>query len=263
VRTRQFTPPSRRTRPFAARRPSGSRQRAWTLAVDIGGSGVKASVLDEAGLMQAERLRVPTPVGRHPRALLDAMAGLTRRLPDFDRISVGVPGAVGAGRVLTAPNLRHPAWLGFDLAAALADRFGKPARIENDVALQGLAAIQEEGIELVVTLGTGFGNALFLDGHLVPQFGLGHHVFRKGSTYDEQLNQAALDKVGKKKWNKRLELAVVSLARVSRYDRLFIGGGNAKHVGVALGPRTTIISNECGIRGGILLWRDQRVPRAS
>jgi polyphosphate glucokinase len=224
---------------------------------------VKASVLDEAGLMQAERLRVPTPVGRHPRYLLAALAGLTRQLPGFDRISVGFPGAVGDGRVLTAPNLRHPAWLGFELAAALADRFGKPARIANDVTLQGLAAIRGEGVELVVTLGTGFGTALYLDGHLVPQFALGYHFFRKGSTYDEQLNQAALDEVGKKKWNKRLARAVVSLSHVVRYDRLFIGGGNAKHLTVALGARTTVISNECGIRGGILLWRDQRAARSA
>jgi polyphosphate glucokinase len=246
----------------AGRRPR-SRAHPWTLAIDIGGSGVKASVLDEAGLMQAERVRVPTPVGQPPRALLNALAGLTRRLPDFDRISVGVPGAVGGGRVLTAPNLRHPAWLGFDLAAALAHRFRKPARVENDVTLQGLAAIQEDGLELVVTLGTGLGSALYLDGRLVPQFGLGHHVFRKGSTYDEQLNQAALDEVGKKKWNKRVQEAIQSLPSLVRYDRLFVGGGNAKHLGFTLDARTTIISNECGIRGGILLWRDQGAPRAA
>jgi polyphosphate glucokinase len=235
------------------------RLRVRTLAVDIGGTGIKASVLDVEGLLQAERVRVATPVGRHPSHAIAAVAGLTRRLPRFDRISVGFPGVVAAGRVLTAPNLRHPAWLGFDLAAALRRRFGKPTRIANDVTLQGLAAIQGQGVELIVTLGTGVGSALYVDGLLVPQFGLGHHLFRKGKTYDAELNQAALDRIGKKRWSRRLEEAIASLSGLVYFDRLYLGGGNARHIRFVLDARTTVISNEAGIRGGIVLWQ----PRAA
>lgn len=243
-----------RARHRAVRRPA-RRRHVRTLAVDIGGTGIKASVLDEEGLMQAERARVATPVGRHPSHVVAAVAGLTRRLPPFDRISVGFPGVVAAGRVLTAPNLRHRAWLGFGLAAALRTRFGKPTRIANDVTLQGLAAIEGKGIELVVTLGTGFGSALYVDGLLVPQFGLGQHRLRKGKTYDAALNNAALDRIGRKRWNRRLKGAIASLRGLVRYDRLYIGGGNAKYIRFALDARTTVISNEAGIRGGIALWQ--------
>jgi polyphosphate glucokinase len=236
-----------------------SRRRVQTLAVDIGGTGIKASVLDEEGLMQAERVRVETPVGRHPSHAVAAVAGLARRLPRFDRISVGFPGVVAAGRVLTAPNLRHPAWLGFDLAAAMRRRFGKPTRIANDVTLQGLAAIRGKDIELIVTLGTGVGSALYVDGLLVPQFGLGHHHFQKGKTYDAELNQKALDRIGKKRWNRRLKQGIASLGGLVHYDRLYIGGGNARYIRFRLDTRTTVISNEAGIRGGIVLWQ----PRAA
>jgi polyphosphate glucokinase len=234
---------------------SPRRRHVQTLAVDIGGTGIKASVLDEEGLMQAARVRVATPVGQPPSRAVGAIADLTRRLPRFDRISVGVPGVVAAGRVLTAPNLRHPAWLGFDLAAAMRARFGKPTRIANDVTLQGLAAIQGKGVELVVALGTGVGSALYLDGLLVPQFGLGQHHFGKGQTFDAELNNAAFERIGRRRWNRRLEKAIASLRRVVWYDRLYIGGGNARHIRFVLDARTTVISNEAGIRGGIVLWQ--------
>jgi polyphosphate glucokinase len=224
--------------------------------VDIGGTGIKASVLDEEGLMQAERVRVATPVGRHPSHTLAAVAGLARRLPRYDRVSVGFPGVVAAGRVLTAPNLRHPAWLGLDLAGALRRRLGKPTRIANDVTLQGLAAIRGKGVELIVTLGTGVGSALYVDGLLVPQFGLGHHHFRKGRTYDAQLNDAALEQVGKKRWNRRLKQAVASLGGLVHFDRLYIGGGNAKKLDFELDPDVRIVGNEAGLKGGVALWRD-------
>jgi polyphosphate glucokinase len=228
----------------------------WTLAVDIGGTGVKASVLDLHGAMLTDRVRVETPVGRPPAALIQAVATLVRQLPPFDRISVGFPGAVGAGRILTAPNLRHDAWLGLDLAAALSRRFRKPARVSNDVVLQGLGVIARKGVELVITLGTGLGSALYLEGLLVPQFAIGHYPFREGETYADQLDHAALKRVGPRKWNRRLVRALGTLPALVHYDHLYVGGGNAKKITLPLGRRTTIISNDAGLRGGIELWRN-------
>jgi polyphosphate glucokinase len=236
----------------ASRHPRGPA----TLAIDIGGTGLKASVLDEAGTMLVDRVRVETPVGSPPEVIVEALAKLTEPLPPFDRVSVGFPGVVRDGRVLTAPNLKHDTWMGFDLATALRNRLGKPTRVVNDADMQGLAAIQGKGVELVITLGTGFGTALYLDGRLAPHLELAHHPFRKGETYEEQLGNGARKQAGTAKWNKRIQRAIDCLRALVHFDHLYIGGGNARKIAFQPGPDTTIISNEAGIRGGIALWRD-------
>lgn len=164
-----------------------------TLAVDIGGSGVKVMVLDEAGTPVTERSRVDTPQPPKPNAILDAIATLAAK-ETFDRVSVGFPGVVRNGKVYTAVNLDSD-WIEFDLATALASRLGKPVRVANDADIQGLGAIAGKGVELTITLGTGFGSALFVDGKLVPNLEAGHHPFRKGETYEEQLGRAALESI--------------------------------------------------------------------
>jgi polyphosphate glucokinase len=241
--------------PLAAKREDET----WTLAVDIGGTGIKASVLDERGALLAAKVRVQTPVGEPPRRLLRALTQLARTLPHFDRVSVGFPGAVADGRVLTAANLYHRGWIGFDLGPALEAQFRKPVRVANDVALQGLAAIRRRGFELVVTLGTGVGSALYLNGLLVPQFSLNRYEARPHMTFDALLNDLALQDRGVKKWNKRLKEAIGTLRWTVHFDHLYLGGGNAKAIRFDPGSRVTIISNEAGIRGGIALWQGAAV----
>jgi polyphosphate glucokinase len=242
------------------RRSAGPR----TLAIDIGGSGLKASVLDPRGRMLFDRVRVPTPVGSPPRVVIEALAKLVAPLPGYDRIAVGFPGVVREGRVLTAPNLGHPGWAGFNLARALAARLGKPARVANDADLQGLAVVRGRGVELVITLGTGFGTALYLDGRLAPHLELAHHPFRRGETYEEQLGNSARQRVGRRKWSRRLEKAIRCLRALVHFDHLYIGGGNARKLRYHPEPDTTIIDNEAGIRGGIALWRaDEGAARGS
>ncbi len=227
-----------------------------TLAIDIGGTGLKASVLDEEGKMLVDRVRVETPVGSPPEGIVEALAKLVEPLPAYDRVSVGFPGVVRDGRILTAPNLGHKAWEGFDLARALQERLGRPARVCNDADMQGLAAIKGKGVELVITLGTGFGTALYLEGRLAPHLELAHHPFRKGETYEEQLGNPARKKAGAAKWNKRIQRAIENLRALVHFDHLYIGGGNAKKITFTPDPDITIISNEAGIKGGIALWRD-------
>ena len=236
---------------IAPRTASGPR----TLTIDVGGSGLKASVLDARGAMLVERVRVPTPVGRPPALVIEALARLVAPLPAYDRISVGFPGVVRDGKVLTAPNLGHRAWAGFDLARALSRRLGKPTRIANDADLQGLAVVKGRGVELVVTLGTGFGTALYWDGRLAPHLEVAHHPFRKGQTYEEQLGNAARKRIGNKKWTRRLERAIETLRALTHFDHLYIGGGNAWKLRFDPDPDVTLVSNEAGIRGGIALWR--------
>lgn len=231
-----------------------SKSTARTLAIDIGGSGIKAMVLDRQGHPLGDRLRVETPQPPTPEAVLAAIAPLAEQAGAFDRVSVGFPGVVRHGIVYTAVNL-HPDWVEFDLASTLSESLGKPVRVANDADIQGFGAICGEGVELVITLGTGFGTALFVDGKLVPNLEGGHHPFRKEQTYEQQLGRAALEKVGSKKWNKRLQKAIVQLQHLFNTDHLYLGGGEAKKVDFELPKNVSIVPNIKGLLGGIALWK--------
>lgn len=242
-------------------------RRPFTLAVDIGGTGLKASVLDADGRMVADRVRVDTTYPMPPDRLVDAIEQLVRPLPASERVSAGFPGVVRSGKVLTAPHFvtTHgpgsevdpklvSAWSQYDLGAELAGRLGRPVRLANDADLQGLAVIKGEGLELVVTLGTGVGTALFWQGALAPHLELAHHPFRKSQTYNEQLGDDALQRAGLSKWRKRLNEALANFAVLVNYDRCYLGGGNAKQAAGHVDASIEIIDNVAGILGGIKLW---------
>ncbi|MBF2064842.1 MAG: ROK family protein [Calothrix sp. C42_A2020_038] len=228
---------------------------ARTLSIDIGGSGIKVMVLDKSGAPLSERVRLDTPQPATPEAVLNTIKQLVMSVGEFERISAGFPGVVRMGVIETAANL-HPDWIGYNLATELSKRLQKATRVINDADMQGLGAISGQGVELVITLGTGFGSALFVDGKLVPNLEMAHHRFRKGETYEEQLGRAALEKVGEQKWNKRLQKAINSLQKLFNYDFLYIGGGEAKLVKLPLAQNIKIISNLNGLLGGIALWKD-------
>ena len=224
-----------------------------TLVVDIGGSGIKALVLDSAGRPLTARRRINTPSRPTPAAVLKVIRRLAAKNGKFDRVSVGFPGVVRGGVTETAPNL-HKSWYGFDFADKLESKFGKPVRVANDADVQGFGAISGHGVELVVTLGTGFGSALFVDGKLVPNLEVPHHPFARGKTYEGMLGNAARKKAGNKKWNRRLDKAIRTLDALFNYDHLYIGGGNAKKVTLKLPQNVQIVPNAAGLLGGIALW---------
>ncbi|NES78562.1 MULTISPECIES: ROK family protein [Okeania] len=226
-----------------------------TLAVDIGGSGIKVIVLDETGEPITKRSRVETPDPAKPDPILKEIVSLAAEQGEFDRISVGFPGVVMDGVIKTAANLDSD-WIGLNLAAVLSERLGKPVRVANDADIQGLGTIEGKGVELVVTLGTGFGSALFLEGKLVPNLEMGHHPFRKKDTYEEHLGRAALDDIGKKKWNKRLEKAIATLQHLFNCDHIYLGGGNTKKIEFELPTNVKIVPNVNGLLGGIALWKE-------
>lgn len=228
-----------------------------TLAVDIGGSGVKVLVMDEEGMPLTERDRLDTPQPATPEAILAIITKLASN-KEFDRVSVGFPGVVKQGKTETAVNL-SPKWIGFDLATSLEQLLGQPTRVINDADMQGLGAIRGTGVELVITLGTGFGSALFLSGELVPNLEMGHHPFRKGETYEEQLGRAALDRRGKRRWNERVKQAIATLHPLFNLDMLYIGGGNAKHINFDLPDNVKVVPNVTGLLGGIALWRNEEL----
>ncbi len=227
-------------------------QQLRTLAVDIGGSGIKAMVLDMVGNPLSDRQRLKTPQPAKPEEVIDTIITLAEQ-QEFDRVSVGFPGVVQNGVIKTAVNL-HKDWLHYDLATSLTQLLSKPVKVANDADIQGFGAISGKGVELVLTLGTGFGSALFVEGKLVSNLEMGHHPFRKKETYEEQLGRAALEKEGKKKWNERLEKAIANLDHLFNYDALYIGGGEAKNINFDLPPNAKIIPNINGLLGGIKLW---------
>jgi len=226
----------------------------FTLAIDIGGSGCKALTLDAKGEPISERSRIPTPEIATTAAVMSVLTELANLQPEFDRISVGFPGVVTDGVVLTAVNL-HPDWVGFDLASALSELTGQPTRVANDADIQGLAVIEGRGVEMVLTLGTGMGSALFADGRLVPNLELGHHPFRKDDTYEDEIGDAALKRDGKKKWNRRLAEAIDILSQIFNYRMLYLGGGNTKKIDIVLPENVRVVPNVAGLLGGIALWR--------
>jgi polyphosphate glucokinase len=227
------------------------------MAIDIGGSGLKAMLLDPAGKQLSERQRVVTPAVPTPEAVLAGLDELRKLMGRFDRVSVGFPGVLKHGITYTAANL-HPAWAGFHLQSEMEKRWKKPVRVANDASVQGYGAIKGKGVELMVTLGTGMGSSLFTDGHLCPGLELGHHPWRKkGMTYEDYLGRRGLDKFGKARWNDFLMAAIKQTELLFNWDHLYLGGGNTKKILFMPPANVSIVSNESGLLGGVALWRDQ------
>jgi polyphosphate glucokinase len=229
---------------------------ALTLTFDIGGTHMKGAVVDEACSLVGERAVIDTVPETPPKDVVASLVAMVAPLGAYDRVSVGFPGVVRGGRVLTAPNLGTDTWQGFDLGAALSSALAKPVRIVNDADLQGLAVIEGKGVEMVITLGTGFGTGLYQDGRLGPHLEISHHPFRQHETYDQQLGNAARKEVGADRWNKRVEKAIANMRRLTNFDHLYIGGGNARRIEFELEPDISVVSNVAGLQGGPALWRD-------
>jgi polyphosphate glucokinase len=225
-----------------------------TLSIDIGGSGIKAMLLDAGGKPISVRERIVTPAVPTPNAVLRALKKLRAGVGGFDRVSVGFPGVVKHGITYAAFNL-HPKWANFSLERELEERWKKPVRVANDAAVQGYGAVKGHGVELILTLGTGMGSALFTDGKLCPGLELGHHPWRE-KTYEDYLGRRGLDKYGKKQWNKRLQEAIEQTAATFNWDHLYLGGGNTKKIIFKLPKNVSIVSNEEGILGGVKLWKE-------
>ncbi|SIN91289.1 polyphosphate glucokinase [Paraburkholderia phenazinium] len=244
--------------PKTARKTAAKGGVEQILAIDVGGTGLKAAIIDANGKMLTERLRVATPHPCTPEQLVDALVKLVEPLVAAHpptRISIGFPGVVRNNRVLTAPHFGDEGWHDIPLAESLAKRLGGlPVRMINDAEVQGFAVIEGHGIEFVLTLGTGAGTALFRDGELMPHLELAHHPVSKNRAYDEYIGDAARMKAGNKRWNRRVEKIIGILASLVNYDKLWIGGGNAARLTFKLPANVAVVSNDAGIEGGARLW---------
>jgi len=242
-----------------------------TLAVDCGGTGIKASVLDEDGRMVAERLRVRTPYPLPPARFVGLIVEMARRLPPSDRLTLGMPGMIRHGVVVSTPHYitrRGPhsvvdpdlerAWRGFDANRALEGALQLPTLVLNDAEVAGAGAVSGHGFEVMFTLGTGLGNAIFDNGVLLPHLEISRSPIRRGRLYDEYIGDKARKRLGTAAWSLRVRDAVIGLKPMLQWDQLYLGGGNAvkvlaRHLD-AIGPGITVVSNDVGIIGGVKAW---------
>lgn len=243
-----------------------------TLSVDCGGGGLKAAVLDAAGTPHAPATRVPTPYPLPPSLLVTTIVKIAASLPRADRLAVGMPGMIRHGVVVATPHyvtVAGPrtrvdarlldAWNGFDLRAALASATGLPTLVVNDAELHGAGVVAGVGLELVLTLGTGLGSAHFDGGVLAPHLELSHAPIRRGTTYDQYLGEPERRRLGDGLWARRVLRAVEGLAPVFRWDRLHLGGGNARRLTPTvlerLGPEVVVVPNSAALVGGVRAWQ--------
>ena len=226
-----------------------------TLTIDIGGTGIKLLPINDTGQAFTTRHRELTPRPSTPDAVMTVIREMVGVQDPFDRVSVGFPGVVRHGVIDTAPNLGTPQWKGFNLQKAVTDVCGKPARVLNDAELQGFGVISGTGVEIVLTLGTGLGSALYIDSHLVPNLELGHHPLRSGKTYEDLVSDVELERVGKQEWRKRITFVIETLDRIFNYDTLHIGGGNAQKLKRPLPEDVYLFDAVDGLAGGVRLWQ--------
>ncbi len=242
-----------------------------TLSIDCGGLSIKASVLDDEGTMHAQSVAVPTPYPLSPTRLLEIFSDIAAQLPKADRLTIGFPGMVRHGVVVHTPhyiNTRGPrtkvdpelfmAWKGFDLQSAVLAKFGVPTLVLNDAEVHGAGVVAGSGFEVVLTLGTGLGCAVFDGGKLAPHIELSHAPVRRSTIYDEWIGEHERRRLGDSFWSRRIRMMVADLRPVFLWDRLYLGGGNSRRIRPevieALGDDVVIVPNAAGIMGGARAW---------
>lgn len=242
-----------------------------TLTVDCGGTGLKGSVLDELGEMTAEQVLVPTPYPLPPERFVGILAGMAAELPRADRVTVGMPGMIRHGRVVSTPHYITEAgphtevlpeladvWSNFDVRAAITETLALPAIVLNDAEVAGVGAVSGRGFEVMFTLGTGLGSAVFDEGNLMPHLEISRAPVRKGQIYDTYIGDASRKRMGNEAWSRRVGKVLIGLRPMFDWDHLYLGGGNAVRLEqqdlLAVGGSVTLVPNAAGIVGGVNAW---------
>lgn len=203
--------------------------------IDIGGTGIKGALVDlEQGVLAGERVRIPTPQPATVSAVLDTVAAVVEQAGWNGPVGCTFPGIVRHGVVGSAANV-DDSWIGTDLAAQLSARLGHPATVLNDADAAGIAEMRfgagrgVPGVVLIVTLGTGIGTALFIDGRLVPNTELGHLEL---DGYDAEKRAASSvktkEELSYKAWSKRLQRYFSHVEMLLSPDLIIVGGGISK-----------------------------------
>ncbi|NCA18841.1 MAG: ROK family protein [Actinobacteria bacterium] len=250
-----------------------------TLSIDCGGLFLKSSVLDDLGTMRSKPNRIPTPYPLSPELFVETIASIASELPAAYRATIGMPGMIRNGVVVAIPhyvNTKGPnskldpellnAWSGFDAQSAIAARLGIPTLVLNDAEVHGAGIITGTGYEVVITLGTGLGFAIFYGGKLTPHFELSHATIRRNTTFDTWIGEHERKRLGSIFWSRRVRQMVEELRPVFKWDRLYIGGGNARLIRPAdlerMGDDVVIVPNTAGVAGGVRAWSLEHYHRS-
>jgi polyphosphate glucokinase len=243
-----------------------------TLAVDCGGGGVKAAVLDSDGTFRSKPKRIALTYPLPPTALIALVTDLARALPEAARLTLGLPGMIRHGVVVLTPhyiNRAGPgtrvdpdlaaAWSGFDLRHELQAAFGRPALVLNDAELHGCGVVAGTGTELMLTLGTGLGTALFDGGRLAPHLEMSAAPARRWTTFDEFIGERERLGLGDPLWSRRVVKLIELLQPVYWWDRCYIGGGNSRMISPSvlakLPDDVVVVPNSAGLGGGVRAWQ--------
>jgi len=211
------------------------------LVIDVGGTHVKILATG-----QSERRVIPSG----PEMTAAEMVRQVKQLAKgwrYDVVSIGYPGPALHGHPVCEPFNLGRGWVGFNFRAA----FGCPVKLINDAAMQALGSY-EGGRMLFLGLGTGLGSAMIVDGILEPME-LAHLAYKKGKTYEEWLGESALERVGKKKWRRRVAEIVQALSAALEVEYVVVGGGNARHL-KEFPSNVRLGDNSNAFLGGFRLW---------
>ncbi|WP_067778926.1 ROK family protein [Actinomyces vulturis] len=242
-----------------------------TLSVDCGGGGIKASVLDGEGTIISRALRTPTPYPLPPQLLVETIKDLGEQLPAANRITVGMPGMIRHGVVVATPHYitkagprsrvmpdLTEAWSRFDMRSAIEEALGAPTLVLNDAEVAGAGVVTGHGLEMIVTLGTGLGNAVFDNGILAPHVEVSQGPVRWGLTYDDYIGEHERLRLGDAHWSRRVRRVVDALRPMYLWDRLYLGGGNSRRITPSqlakIGSDVMVVPNEAGMTGGARCW---------
>lgn len=245
------------------------------LGVDVGGSGIKGALVDaERGVFASERHRIPTPTSLLPEDVLQAVAQCVNTFDDYaGPVGIGFPAVVVDGAPKTAFTAHHvPGWIDYPVARILAERLQRPVTMLNDADAAGIAEMRygngrgEKGLVLILTLGTGIGSALFMDGQLVPNTELGNLYLRKHKEVAEQYASALAREEAGLAWQDyaaRLDEYLRHVNRLFSPRLIVIGGGISKKHEKFI-PRLTVkarvipaaLRNRAGIIGAAVAARD-------
>ena len=216
------------------------------LVVDIGGTNVKILATG-----QTERRKVPSGASLTPQRMVADVKKLAADW-QYDAVSIGYPGKVVRGKIISEPHNLAKGWVGFDFGSA----FGRPVKVINDAAMQALGS-HKTGTMLFLGLGTGLGSALIVDGTIVPME-LAHLPAWKG-TYEDYLGLRGIERLGKRRWREYVEVAVARLQAALNLDEVVIGGGNVKEL-KKLPEGCRIGDNYNAFLGGYRLWEEPKGP---
>jgi polyphosphate glucokinase len=236
------------------------------VGIDIGGSGVKGAPVDlSTGELTGERIRILTPVPSTPDAVVEVVAQLLDQLGVDGPIGVTLPSVITGGVVRTAANIDH-AWIGVDAIDLFGKATGRPVAVLNDADAAGVAEVRfgagagHPGVVMMVTLGTGIGSALFVNGVLVPNTELGHLHLHHGDAELWAADSAReRESLSWEDWAERLEQYLRLVHRLFWPDLIIVGGGVSRKADKFL-PLISVdtevvpaaLQNEAGIVGAAM-----------